>query len=146
MSLLVINASPLIGLAKARQLDLLPQLYSQILIPQAVFEEVVSQGKGRPGAEEISRASWIEIRSPRTLLAHSESLGKGEAEAIALAKELEADLLIDDRAARLRAGQEGIQCLTVADLLEMAHRAGLITIVLAILASWRFPEKDHLLM
>ena len=40
----VSNASPLIIMSKLGQLTLLPQLYDQVLIPQAVYEEVVVVG------------------------------------------------------------------------------------------------------
>lgn len=148
MSLLVADAGPLIGLAKAHLLDLLHRLYSKVYVPQAVFEEVVARGKGRPGATEVSTASWIEVCSPGNPLAHSEGLGKGEAEAIALAKELGADLLVDDRVARSRARQKKISCLTITRLLAMAYKAGLITEVKPVLErleeeGFGVPQKDR---
>lgn len=38
----VINASPLIVLFKSGQAELLPRLFNEILIPQAVWEEVTA--------------------------------------------------------------------------------------------------------
>jgi predicted nucleic acid-binding protein len=49
---IVSNASPLINLARIGKLDLLHRLYDSVLIPQAVWDEVVVQGAGQPGAEE----------------------------------------------------------------------------------------------
>ena len=43
------NASPLINLARIGKLDLLHRLYDSVLIPQAVWDEVVVQGAGQPG-------------------------------------------------------------------------------------------------
>ena len=48
--IVVSNASPLINLAWIGKLDLLQQLYTEVLIPQAVWDEVVISGTGQPGA------------------------------------------------------------------------------------------------
>jgi predicted nucleic acid-binding protein len=52
----VSNASPLINLARIGQLNLLPRLYGELAIPDAVWREVVLEGTGQPGAEEIEAA------------------------------------------------------------------------------------------
>jgi len=49
----VSNASPLISLALAGQLDLLRQLYGELVIPESVWREVVLEGAGQPGAKEV---------------------------------------------------------------------------------------------
>ena len=46
---IVSNASPLIALIRIGQLDLLRQLYSEIIIPDAVWHEVVVEGADQPG-------------------------------------------------------------------------------------------------
>jgi len=48
---IVSNASPLIGIARIDKLDLLRQLYGELIIPEAVWHEVVVRGIGQPGAE-----------------------------------------------------------------------------------------------
>ena len=48
-NLVVSNASPLITLAKIGQFSLLEQLFGRVVIPQAVFDEVVSHSAGGPG-------------------------------------------------------------------------------------------------
>jgi predicted nucleic acid-binding protein len=53
----VSDASPLIALIRIGQLDLLCQLYSEIIIPEAVWHEVVVEGADQPGAEVVSFAS-----------------------------------------------------------------------------------------
>ena len=53
---IVSNASPLIALLRIGQLDLLRQLYSEIIIPEAVWHEVVVEGADQPGAEAVSSA------------------------------------------------------------------------------------------
>ena len=54
--IIVSNASPLIGLARIENLDLLRQLYSEIVIPEAVEREVVVEGAQLPAAEEVGKA------------------------------------------------------------------------------------------
>jgi uncharacterized protein len=59
----VSNASPLINLARISQLDLLRELYGELIIPEAVWQEVVVDGTGQPGADEIRAAAWIKTQS-----------------------------------------------------------------------------------
>ena len=58
MSSVISNATPLVYLAKADRLDLLLSLFEEILIPEAVYEEVVSKGKqlGRADALIVEKA------------------------------------------------------------------------------------------
>jgi len=67
------------------------------MIPRAVYDEVVAKGVGQPGADEIRDASWIETHevANRSVVARFRAiLDAGESEAIALAQEVEADLII----------------------------------------------------
>lgn len=63
-SIIVADSSPLISLAVIEQLELLPQLYQQVLVPPAVWDEVTIQGAGLPGAEAVRRVNWFSIQSP----------------------------------------------------------------------------------
>ena len=100
----VSNSGPLIALAAVGKLELLHSLFGRICIPEAVYEEVVVRGQGRPGSLEVSVATWIETRAVTDTFSVSllrEELGVGESEAIVLAQELGARyLLLDDEAAR----------------------------------------------
>jgi predicted nucleic acid-binding protein len=58
----VCDASTLIALARIGQLEILERTGAQVVIPRAVYEEVVVQGEGKPGATEVSEAAWIETR------------------------------------------------------------------------------------
>jgi predicted nucleic acid-binding protein len=122
------DSSPLIALSRIRQLDLLHQLYGDETVPQAVVQEVIDKGGGQPGTEEVSTAEWIiavEVEDQEFADSLKRDLGKGEAEAIALAVELQADLLIvDDLLARQVAGILGLNLVgTVGVLLEARQRA-----------------------
>jgi predicted nucleic acid-binding protein len=61
--IIVSNTSPIINLTIVGQLNLLEQLYGNVIIPQAVYDEIMIEGHGQPGADEIDRLDWIEIRS-----------------------------------------------------------------------------------
>ena len=57
--IVVSNSSPLISLSAIGLFDLLNALYGTIHIPEAVYQEVVVTGAGRPGSEEVQAAPWI---------------------------------------------------------------------------------------
>jgi len=111
----VSNASPLINLARIGQLDLLVQLYGELVVPEAVWREVVLKGTEQPGAKEIETAPWVQVRlvTNRELVrALRQELDAGETEAIALALEIRAEFLLMDALGqlRLRAAAVGDGC------------------------------------
>ncbi len=53
--IVVSNSSPLIALAKIGRLHILKKLFGEIIIPKAVWNEVVVKDKGKPGAEEVKK-------------------------------------------------------------------------------------------
>ncbi|MDP3838732.1 MAG: DUF3368 domain-containing protein, partial [Methylococcales bacterium] len=81
------DSSPLIALAIIEQLELLPKLYSRVVIPQKVWQEITVQGVGLAGAAAIKQLEWLVIEkvSPEFVKPLSILLDAGEAEAIALA-------------------------------------------------------------
>jgi predicted nucleic acid-binding protein len=91
--IVVADSTPLIALARIDRLNLLKELFGAVLIPEAVFQEVVTRGKERPGSEEVLKADWIKVKSPndRAKVAFLLSdLDEGEAEALVLAEEVSA--------------------------------------------------------
>lgn len=98
------DSGPLIALSKINHLDILRKFFGKIIIPQAVWTEVVEKGKGRPGSKEVQEANWIEVKKVKNIIgieALKHEIGTGESETLVLAKELNADIvLIDDRIAR----------------------------------------------
>ena len=125
----VSNASVLIGLSSIDRLDLLSERFpGGILLPPMVWTEVVEQGQGRPGARQVAEAAWISVQ-PLTAtdlaqLLRSE-LEAGEAEAIALASELKADVvLLDELDARRAASRLGLSVLGTVGVLIWAKRTG----------------------
>ncbi|MBE0517432.1 MAG: DUF3368 domain-containing protein [Methanophagales archaeon] len=127
--MIIANSGPIISFARADYLDLLEETVKEIIIPNAVFEDIVVKGIGRPGAEEVKEAVWIkkkEAKDKDSVEKLSERLGKGESEAIVLAKELEAILLIDDSEARKEAERIGVECIGTLRILKEAKEMRLI--------------------
>ena len=126
----VSNASPLVGLARLGHLELLHALYRDVLVPEAVWQELVVQGAGQPGAVELERAPWIRrcaVANQVLVQSLRQQLGAGEAEAIALALEAGAELLLmDERLGRDAARRLGVRAIGVAGVLLEAKRKRLI--------------------
>lgn len=137
----VCDASTLIALARIGQLDILAQIGEQVVIPTAVYDEVVVKGIGKPGSDEIRQASWIETRdvADREIVARFRmTLGAGESEAIALAKESAAELIVlDDQEARETAIAEGLDVVGLLAFLVLAKEEGIIHQVRPILDALR---------
>lgn len=96
--LVVADASPLVGLVKIGHADVLAALYGSVLIPPQVAAELGSPK--RPAEVRAFLASppaWLSVRAPSHLEA-IDDLDPGELEAISLAKEIGADLLLIDEA------------------------------------------------
>ena len=130
------NTSPIMNLTAVEQLVLLQQLYAKVIIPQAVYEELVIGGE-QPGSTEVQTFGWIETKSvtDQTLVtALLGELDRGEAEAIALAKELQAErLLLDERRGRAVAFRFGLRVTGVLGVLIEAKRKGHLQIVKPVL-------------
>lgn len=96
----VCNSSPLVNLSRIGRLYILKQLYTELLIPEAVYQEVVINGEGMPGAYEVSCSDWIttrDIKDQRLVRVLSYDLDLGESEAIVLAIQENAELLVIKR-------------------------------------------------
>ena len=127
----VANSSVLITLGTIEQLALLPRRFPEgVLVPQAVWREVVETGKGQPGSEEMESASWVVVREVKdqglVSLLCSE-LDEGEAEAIALAREEQVlVVLLDEKDARRVARRLNLHVMGTVGLLIWARRVGAI--------------------
>jgi predicted nucleic acid-binding protein len=125
--LIVSDSGPLIAFSRISQLNLLRDTVGQLIVPIAVFNELVSQGHGRPGSEEIAAADWINSREAPVLQSNLPlRLHGGEREAIALALSLNAQLLIDERLGRRAAQDLGIPVIGTLAVLVEARRLGII--------------------
>lgn len=136
--MIISNSSPLICISKIGQLDLLQKLYEEVLIPGAVYQEVVVDGNrlhkaGVKAIENAIRSEWIKVVSLESEgLANAEKyrtsgeIGKGEAEAIALAQRLKLRIILDDKYARELANLLGLGFQGTAAVLLEAFFAGLL--------------------
>ena len=129
----VADSSCLIGLSQIEHFELLKELFSEIYIPCAVYDEVVIKGKGEAGSEETESAlkgGWILKRSVNDKIgvsALSTVLGKGESEVIVLCKELKLDYaLVDERKARDMAELMSINTMGVLGIIDIAMERGFI--------------------
>lgn len=126
MKTIVSNTSPLRYLTGIGEHELLPQLFGQVLIPKAVYQELTHQNTPDTVQQYfLSPPDWIEvcevkISDEHNLLRH---LDKGEIEAILLAKQKQADLLLmDEKKGRLTAKDHGLIVMGVLGVLELANR------------------------
>lgn len=130
--IVVSDTSPINYLVLIGEIDLLSQLFGQILIPQAVLDEL--QRDGTPEAVKdwiYSNPNWLEIQNAK-MIDQTITLGAGEREAISLAKEINADLvLIDDRKARKAAIERGLNVAGTINILESASKRGLVNLAKA---------------
>lgn len=126
--IVISDTSPILSLALIRQLDLLRDLYRSIVIPEAVRAEIVSTDQA--GAQEVATRDWISIRPIEpdvTLKLLLREVDRGEAEAIVLALQSKADLLlIDERKARSVATYLDLNVAGLLDVLQAAKQQQLI--------------------
>jgi predicted nucleic acid-binding protein len=141
--LAVSNTSPISNLAIIGHLDLLKHQFGAVWIPGAVADELAANP--HPAAlaaiQTALRDQWIKTASPQnsTLLnVLTSSLHAGEAEAIALASDLNADVvIIDEQEGRQLATQAGLSVTGVLGVLLRAKINGQITAVKPLLRALR---------
>ena len=130
MMLVISNTSPLTNLAAIGHFDLLRPLYGELLIAEAVWEELNAGGQAWPGRDAVADAAWIVRRAVvnRPLVtALRERLDPGEAETIALAVECPPPfVLMDEKEGRRTAQRLGLKTVGVVGVLLEAKARGLI--------------------
>ncbi|WP_043997356.1 MULTISPECIES: nucleotide-binding protein [Microcystis] len=101
---IIVNSIPIIALSLINQLDILNQLFNEVIIPWAVYQEIVIAGDNKPGAKELKNANWIqvqEVASSSPLEPLLLGLDRGELEVILLAISIKPDwVIIDEKLAR----------------------------------------------
>jgi uncharacterized protein len=133
--IVISDTSAITNLAAIDHLQLLPQLYNQVTVPVAVYRELADIDPPVPGTLEVQTVSWLEVkqvinREVVERLRDEVRLDPGESEAIALALELDADLLlIDERRGRAEADRLGVKITGLLGILVEAKRKNLIATV-----------------
>lgn len=118
------DSSALIALAVVDKLELLEQLYENLYVPQAVYDEVTEVG--RPQSDRLKQFLQVRVKVVDLNLTKL-GLGLGELEAITLYKELDADvLLIDDNRAKKYAVLNGVKVIGSLGILIKAKEEGYI--------------------
>lgn len=121
--IVVSDTSPLSNLAIVGCLSILQQIYNKVIIPQGVAEELINASDEEHIIAGVLSLDWIEVIPATNLeliseLRNNSNLDRGEAEAIALAIELNADeLLIDERLGRREATRLGLPITGVLGIL-----------------------------
>lgn len=137
-NLVVADSSPLIAIAIMDLFPILNKLFEQVIVSQAVVKECLCDlSKAQSMAiQQALQHKWITERKVRnTEYCHllGQILDPGEAEAITLAKELNATALIDEKAGRKVAHREGLICIGSLYVLIKAKQAGLIQSVIPLI-------------
>ncbi len=128
--IVVADSSPLIALARIGRLELLHELFGLLLVPEAVWQELTAVDDGRAGVAELMKAAWLERRGVQDQSLVSllrQNLGAGESEAIVLARESGADvLLMDESLGRAAAKRLGLPVTGLVGVLIEARERGLL--------------------
>lgn len=127
--IVIADTSPLNYLILINHVDLLAALFGRILVPQTVFEELGRAETPAAVREWIAKPpQWLEVRSaPKSADPGLNALDPGERDAIILALELPADLvLMDDAEGREEAERHHVRVVGTLTVLEQAARKGLI--------------------
>ena len=125
--IVISDTSPINYLVLIDEIELLPKLFGTIIIPQAVLSEL--QRAETPNQVKMwlaTNPAWLELRNV-SVIDSTIALGAGECEAISLAKEINADLvLIDDKKARQAAIERNLTVAGTLNILELASVKNLI--------------------
>jgi len=131
--IIVADTTPLISLMKVGHLNLIHDLFGEILIPEAVYRELVDNTKFLNESKQIMESPYIkkaEVENPKAveLLRRSSGLDAGESEAIILSDSIKASLLLmDEIKGRQVARQMGIQLMGTIGILLTAYQEKILT-------------------
>ena len=123
--ILIADSSALIALAVVNKLDLLEELFGQVYVPRAVYNEVSHQSKGE--SEKLANYCKNKVLDIASDVNLNITLGLGESEAIILYKEKNANfLLCDDKKAKKFARNFGVNVIGSLGILLKAKEERLI--------------------
>ena len=147
--IIVSNTSPINYLILIGYINLLPELFGAIIIPQAVYSELSDASAPSPVQTWIATPpDWLKIQPvSQSSDAILDLLDPGERAAILLSQELNADLvLLDDMKARRTATERGLAITGILGILDQAATMKLIALPAAVqnLQSTSFWASDSL--
>jgi len=126
---IIVNSTPLISLAILNQLNLLHKIFGDVIIPRAVYNEIIMGGRDKAGYSQITNkcfriADVINIELKRSIMLQ---LDEGEAEVITIAKDQGISIVcIDEFAGRQYASLLGLDVIGTLGILLTAKRRGYI--------------------
>jgi predicted nucleic acid-binding protein len=126
----VVNASPLIFLARSGHLGLLSKFYSTVLVPSVVMNELLARGEKDPTVIAVKSASWLTIDHTNCAdeMVSAWGLGVGESGVISLAvQRADAEVIIDDMLGRRCASSMGLFVRGTLGIVLLAKKSGLIS-------------------
>jgi len=130
--IVVSDTTPLIGLASIGRLNILQELFGEVYIPQAVYDESVIHGRAEGSAkQDVDNSDWIHVAQVQDRLAVNillDEMDLGEVETIILAGEMKADwVLMDEKKGRRKLTQLEIPKIGTIGILLKAKQIGLIS-------------------
>lgn len=125
--IVISDTSPLNYLILIGHVQVLPELFVRVVVPDGVITELSHPKTPDPVRQWIAALpAWVDVRTP-ALPDPGTGLGAGENQAISLALELKSDyLLMDDAAGRDAARARGILTMGTIGVLERAAERGLL--------------------
>lgn len=128
--LIIADSSALVALALCNGLRLLEQLFDAVQVPQAVYDEVIIEGKPAAHTLKTYLQGKVVPVSLTNVVITGGGLGQGEIEAMALYKAVHADyLLVDDSRARKVARLNHMTITGSQGILLLAKHRGIIPLV-----------------
>ena len=132
--ILVADASALIALSACESLPLLDALFGQVLVPEAVFNEVAANNKPQSARLRSYLHGKVRAVDMQSFVYLDSFADAGETAAMILYKEVAADfLLIDDKRGRKVAKINQIKTISSLGVLLQAKRLGLIPLIAPLL-------------
>ena len=131
--IVVSDTTPLISLLKINRIDLLEKLFGEVLIPEAVFNELTIDERFQLEANQIRQKKYITVKpitnlNAVNLLKRATGLDQGESEAIILTDEYNEDLLLMDEAkGRTVSTQMGLKIMGTIGILMAAYEERQLT-------------------
>jgi predicted nucleic acid-binding protein len=129
--LIIADSSPLHYLLLIGHIDIVPTLYERIIVPAIVIVELCHRRTPAIVRDWVeARPEWVDVQQPHLTASGSlAELDDGERDAILLAMELEADLLLlDDRRARVEATRQRLPTTGTLGVLQAASRHDLLNL------------------
>jgi predicted nucleic acid-binding protein len=130
--MIVSNTTPIVCFLKLGRLDILKNIFNEIIIPQAVYEEVTAKPDEAEAINALTECGLFKTRPVEnkfavSLLQKQIGLDLGESESIVLAQELKAELLLmDERKGRRVAVENGISISGTLGVLIKAKQMNLV--------------------